>query len=207
MLGDIYQTVNSLTTIRKHEDFEKVFGDGLMRIRLSKCYRSSSDINALAFALIGEEERPIEEEYSYFERAVRKPQYVVCRDMLSCLVPLLEQLEKYHSVAVIVNSDEEALRVKSWLRGKKEAQLIISPEDELKDRVVIMPLLLAKGLEFDAVILFDCIHGNEKDANMRRKVYLGCTRALHELYFVERDVLPDSLRGCEEYMEVWTFEE
>ena len=207
LLGDIYQTVNSLTTIRKYEDFEKVFVDGLMRIRLSKCYRSSSDINALAFALIGEEERPIEEEYSYFERAVRKPQYVVCRDMLSCLVPLLEQLEKYHSVAVIVNSDEEALRVKSWLRGKKEAQLIISPEDELKDRVVIMPLLLAKGLEFDAVILFDCIHGNEKDANMRRKVYLGCTRALHELYFVERDVLPDSLRGCEEYMEVRTFEE
>jgi len=28
------------------------------------------------------------------KRAVRKPQYVVCRDMLSCLVPLLEQLEK-----------------------------------------------------------------------------------------------------------------
>ena len=206
LLGDIYQTVNSLTTIRDYEDFEKVFGDGLMRIRLSKCYRSSSDINALAFALIGEEERPIEEEYSYFERAVRKPQYVVCRDMLSCLVPLLEQLEKYHSVAVIVNSDEEALRVKSWLRGKKEAQLIISPEDEMKDRIVIIPLLLAKGLEFDAVLLFDCIHGNEKDANMRRKVYLGCTRALHELYFVERDVLPDSLRGCEEYMEVRTFE-
>ncbi len=206
LLGDIHQTVNSLTTIRDYEDFEKVFGDGLMRIRLSKCYRSSSDINALAFALIGEEERPIEEEYSYFERAVRKPQYVVCRDMLSCLVPLLEQLEQYHSVAVIVNSDEEALRVKSWLQGKKEAQLIISPEDEMKDRIAIIPLLLAKGLEFDAVLLFDCIHGNEKDVNMRRKVYLGCTRALHELYFVERDVLPDSLRGCEEYMEVRTFE-
>ena len=119
---------------------------------------------------------------------------------------LLEQLEKYHSVAVIVNSDEEALRVKSWLRGKKEAQLIISPEDELKDRVVIMPLLYTKGLEFDAVILFGCIRSNEKNAHMRRKVYLGCTRALHELYFVERDVLPDSLRGCEEYMEVWNNE-
>ena len=60
----------------------------------------------------------------------------------------------------------------------------------------------AKGLEFDAVILFGCIRSNEKNAHMRRKVYLGCTRALHELYFVEREALPEGLRECEGYMEI-----
>lgn len=201
LLGDIYQTVNSLTTIQKYDDFTRVFGSDLMQIRLSKCYRSSGDINALAFALIDETEHPIAEEYSYFERTVGKPRYVICRDMYSCLAPILERLEKYHSVAVIVNSDEEALAVKSYLQGRREAQMIISPEDELKDGVVIIPLLLAKGLEFDAVILFNCIYANEKNVHMRRRVYLGCTRALHELYLVERDVLPESLQECKQYME------
>lgn len=135
-------------------------------------------------------------------RAVRKPQYMISRDMFSCIAPILEQLEKYRSVAVIVNDDEEAIAVKSNLRGYQEAQLIISPDDEIKSRLVIIPLFLAKGLEFDAVILFNCIYSNEKNNLLRRKVYLGCTRALHEIYFIEKDSLPDSLRGCEMYMEI-----
>ena len=207
LLGDIFQTVNSLTTIQRYEDYEKVFGADLIQIRLSKCYRSSSDINALAFRLISGTGCPVTglpatEEYSYFHRVVKKPQYCLCRDMFSCLVPILEGLEKYASVAVIVESDEEALAVKSHLQKYRQAQLIISPEDEMKERLVIIPLFLAKGLEFDAVILFGCIHANEGNPHFRRKVYLGCTRALHELYFVESEALPEGLRDCEEYMEI-----
>lgn len=103
---------------------------------------------------------------------------------------------------LIGEGDEEAIAVKSNLQGHKEAQLIILPDDEIKGRLAIIPLLLAKGLEFDAVILFNCIYSNEKDDLLRRKVYLGCTRALHGLYFVERDLLPDSLRGCDVYMDI-----
>ena len=136
---------------------------------------------------------------------MRKPQYVQCRDLFSCLVPLLEQMEKYHSVAVIVNSDEEALGVKAYLEKYKEAQLIISPEDEIRDRLVIIPLILAKGLEFDAVILLGCIQANEGNPHFRRRIYLGCTRALHELYFVEREALPDSMAEFAAYMEITEF--
>lgn len=202
LLGDIWQTVNSVTTIQKYDTYEWIFGTDLVRIRLSKCCRSSSDINALAFRLISQADQSIEEEYSYFARTVRKPQYIISKDLFSCLAPILERLEKYASVAIIVNNDEEALAVKSCLQKDREVQMIISPDEEMKDRVVIIPLLLAKGLEFDAVILFNCIYPNVKSAHFRRKVYLGCTRALHELYFIERDVLPDSLQECAPYVEV-----
>lgn len=202
LLGDIWQTVNSVTTIQKYDTYEWIFGTDLVRIRLSKCYRSSSDINALAFRLISQADQSIEDEYSYFARTVRKPQYIISKDLFSCLAPILERLEKYASVAIIVNNDEEALAVKSCLQKDREVQMIISPDEEMKDRVVIIPLLLAKGLEFDAVILFNCIYPNVKSAHFRRKVYLGCTRALHELYFIERDVLPDSLQECAPYVEV-----
>ncbi len=176
LLGDIWQTVNSVTTIQKYDTYEWIFGTDLVRIRLSKCYRSSSDINALAFRLISQADQSIEDEYSYFARTVRKPQYIISKDLFSCLAPILERLEKYASVAIIVNNDEEALAVKSCLQKDREVQMIISPDEEMKDRVVIIPLLLAKGLEFDAVILFNCIYPNVKSAHFRRKVYLGCTR-------------------------------
>ena len=202
LLGDIWQTVNSVTTIQEYDTYKRIFGSGLLRIRLSKCYRSSSDINALAFRLISQADRSIEEEYSYFARTVRKPQYIISKKPLSCLGPILERLEKYASVAIIVNNDEDALAVKSCLQKDRDVQLIISPDEEMKDRIVIIPLLLAKGLEFDAVILFNCIYPNVKSAHFRRKVYLGCTRALHELYFIERDALPDSLQECAPYVEV-----
>ena len=152
LLGDIYQAVNSLTTIRDYNDYTQVFGPDLAQIRLGKCYRSSGDINALAFELINEAHRPITECYSYFHRTVRKPQYLICKDILSCLVPILEGLGQYHSIAVIVDNDEDALAVKSRLQGHQEAQLILSPDDEMTGHLVIIPLLLAKGLEFDAVI-------------------------------------------------------
>ncbi|HBA50939.1 MAG TPA: hypothetical protein DCZ91_24710 [Lachnospiraceae bacterium] len=100
------------------------------------------------------------------------------------------------------NNDEEALAVKSCLQKDREVQMIVSPDEKMEDRVIIIPLLLAKGLEFDAVILFNCIYPNVESAHFRRKVYLGCTRALHELYFIERDVLPDSLQDCTPYVEV-----
>ena len=202
LLGDIWQTVNSVTTIQKYDTYEWIFGTDLVRIRLSKCYRSSSDINALAFRLISQADQSIEDEYSYFARTVRKPQYIISKDLFSCLAPILERLEKYASVAIIVNNDEEALAVKSCLQKDREVQMIISPDQEMKDSVVIIPLLLAKGLEFDAVILFNCIYPNVKSAHFRRKVDLGCTRALHELYFIERDMLPDSLQECAPYVEV-----
>jgi len=66
----------------------------------------------------------------------------------------------------------------------------------------VVPFLIPPDAIINAVILFGCIRSNEKNAHMRRKVSLGCTRALHELYFVEREALPEGLRECEGYMEI-----
>ena len=67
--------------------------------------------------------------------------------MFSCLVPILESLEKYHSIAIIADGEEDVLAVKSYLQEYKDAQLILSPDDEIRSRLVVIPLLLAPGLE------------------------------------------------------------
>jgi len=48
------------------------------------------------------------------------------------------------------------------------------------DRIMIIPSYLAKGLEFDAVLLFDANADNYKENN-KLLLYTACTRALHKL--------------------------
>ena len=206
ILADIFQTVNAVTTIRNYDVFEEVFGADIVRICLEKCYRSSSDINALAFQLIDSPENPVRRTYSYFERPVKKPQYVVRRDVLSAIEPVLQGLRNYNTAAIITDSVEEAVKVQAYLRRAGsvfcDAQLIRSPEDKIAGRLVIIPILFAKGLEFDAVILLNFVKANAGKADLRRKVYLGCTRALHELYLLEELELPASLADCAAFLEL-----
>jgi len=196
LLGDVFQTINSVTTIQNYDTYTQVFGDDLMQIRLDKCYRSSSEINALAFHLLEYENPTISETYSYFDRSGKRPQYIRCPDPISRLEPLLEQLRHYNTIAVVANTEQEAVRIYRQLSDHSDVQLIISPSDKLEQRLVIIPLLLAKGLEFDAVVLVNAFSVNHARPDFYRRVYLGCTRALHELYLLETEPLPPSVENC-----------
>ena len=46
---------------------------------------------------------------------------------------------------------------------------------------MILPAYLAKGLEFDAVILYDAGAAVYAEAKERKLFYTACTRALHYL--------------------------
>ena len=206
ILADIYQTVNSVSTVQSYDAFMSVFGEDTVSVCLEKCYRSSSDINALAFQLIDSREHPVKETYSYFERPVKKPEYLIKKKPFAELRSLLRELEQYNTAAVITDSIEEAIEVQRYLRRHvpemKDVQLIQSAEDRIAKRVVIIPLLFAKGLEFDGVILLNLVKANTEKEDLRRKVYLGCTRALHALYLLEEAALPESLEDCMPYLNV-----
>ncbi|MNW54608.1 Helicase IV [compost metagenome] len=60
----------------------------------------------------------------------------------------------------------------------------------------MLPVYLSKGLEFDAVIVTDVDqeHYGPKDAKL---LYVGCTRALHELWLLHGERLPDYVSGDE----------
>lgn len=200
ILADIFQAVDPVTSIQDYALFDRAFGNELAKVRLEKCYRSSSEISALAFGLLRRNIPQLSQEYSYFERHAKKPQYVVSDDPLKAVGPILAQLEKYGSIAVITNDACRARQVGEYLGGY--AQLMVSPDDELNERIVILPLRLAKGLEFDAVVLVNMVSDALGRADLRRKVYLGCTRALHELYLLEDQGLPGEFEDCRPYLDV-----
>jgi len=46
---------------------------------------------------------------------------------------------------------------------------------------VIVPAYLSKGIEFDAVIIYDASEDCYGTEDVRRLFYTACTRAMHEL--------------------------
>lgn len=52
---------------------------------------------------------------------------------------------------------------------------------------MVMPSYMAKGLEFDVVLVYNVSKENYKSDYDKRLIYVACTRALHQLvlYYTE----------------------
>ena len=58
----------------------------------------------------------------------------------------------------------------------------MNPDDEFRTGLTVSPILLTKGLEFDAVIVAGVHDRNFTGADFdNRLLYLACTRAKHRL--------------------------
>lgn len=92
------------------------------------------------------------------------------------------QQSGYETIAVICSDADQADRVTDRLRGR--LPLLLSDHERLAfgAGVMVLPLEATKGLEFDAVLLFDASaeHYPAKDGYVKR-LYVASTRALHEL--------------------------
>lgn len=212
LLADVCQAISPETTIGSNVEFGVVFGSELEKLPLLKSYRSTGAINSLAFYLMEKFQKDDACNYSYFMRAGKKPHYIVSQNMRSSIRHTLERLTAYNQVGILAKDETDANRIYQWLQSYDEpVQLINKPNDEMKARIVIIPLILSKGLEFDAVLVCDFLREHQSGKNhkystetmrLAAKMYLACTRALHELYFVEEYALPEELWDCSEYLQI-----
>ena len=199
LLSDVSQAVSNYTSIESYGDFDKIFGQELNKIKLDKCYRSSSDINALAFKLLDIENGG---DYSYFERKLKKPKLILKKDINAVLENIYPALSKYNTTAIITNSIKEAKELYNKLDKKFGAELIDSPEKRIKGKLMVIPLIFSKGLEFDSVLLIDSLKSNKNYPIRNKRVYLGATRALHQLYFIESEAIPEEFDFVKEFLEI-----
>ena len=92
------------------------------------------------------------------------------------------QKKGFETIAVVCPNQAVSDHV-SALLGKK-IRLLPNTGDamEFGSGVLVLPLEYVKGLEFDAVLIYDCSEENypDGDANVKR-LYVAVTRALHEL--------------------------
>lgn len=104
----------------------------------------------------------------------------------------------HRTAAVLTRTMEEAREVHAFLTKEgTEANLIGGDQKQYAGGISVLPVYLSKGLEFDAVIVTDVDRGHYGPDDARL-LYVGCTRALHELWLLHGNELPDYVQPTTE---------
>lgn len=188
ILADANQAIHPLTSTTDMQKMAEVFSTqyGIKEVILSKSYRSTAPINEFAFGIIG-----IHNPDLYVERDGKAPEVRVCRNRKKEIMELLKEIPEDKSVAILTADLDSARYVQQKLgnvvaKTERPIQYLLKPTDYLEEKIIAMPIMLAKGLEFDVVIVWDDRDEAYWEENKNLK-YLMCTRALHELYFIKEE--------------------
>ncbi|GGF79023.1 DNA helicase [Paenibacillus albidus] len=99
---------------------------------------------------------------------------------------------EYRTVAVLARTLREAQELYTVLAAHfEDIHLIDGSMTQYMGGLSVLPVYLSKGLEFDAVILTDADLDHYGTAAWDAKLmYVGCTRALHELWLLHNGRMP-----------------
>jgi DNA helicase-2/ATP-dependent DNA helicase PcrA len=129
------------------------------------------------------------EEIVPFNRNGEKPKVIVTSDPKQHVEQITADLhhliqEGYESVAVICKTAEESQEVHALLSKKldKAPKLIKKTTLAFEQGVHVIPAYLAKGVEFDAVLIYNGSADAYSREQERKLFYTACTRAMHLLH-------------------------
>lgn len=162
----------------------KLFGEADTRqFRLAKSYRSTREIAEFTKSLL-----PGGREIETFHRSGKKPvlTQVESKEQLAaklCGDLAMLQAEGYSSVAMIAQTAAESEEACRLLReqGCEDVKLVTKTSAEFGKGLLVIPAYLAKGVEFDAVIIYDASRSVYGEESRRKLFYTACTRAMHRL--------------------------
>ncbi|MGE8205427.1 RNA polymerase recycling motor HelD [Heyndrickxia sp. NPDC080065] len=183
VLGDFNQAIfaHASEMVDFHTLTDLYGPDQTEAINLTRSYRSTRPITEFTSRLVPEGER-----ITAFERDGELPVLTqlsdrdeLHRSIASKVVDL--QKRQYNTIAIICKSAAESTAAYEALSSYVEIKLVKSGSIEYEQGVVVIPAYLAKGIEFDAVIIYDASAKVYGDESLRRLFYTACTRALHHL--------------------------
>ncbi|EFM12475.1 UvrD/Rep family helicase [Paenibacillus curdlanolyticus YK9] len=189
VLGDFNQAVFAQASdLHEHSGspLEELYGpDDTAWLHLSRSYRSTKEIVDFTRAMLADGDRIIP-----FERSGGKPVAVQCNDsnqrdeqLVNDMKALLD--EGYTSIAVITKSAAEAELAYERLQPLKNElaplRLVTKQTPVFEHGLLVIPAYLAKGVEFDAVLIYDASSESYSHESERKLFYTACTRPMHRL--------------------------
>ncbi|MEQ6388478.1 RNA polymerase recycling motor HelD [Bacillaceae bacterium S4-13-58] len=187
ILGDLNQAIFSNEGTRESLlSYDIVPKDRQQTYRLLQSYRSTREIVEFTKSFI-----PGGEEIQPFNREGKLP--VVwegggSKESFSRWFKgrLKDFRQSHDTVAVICKTAAECREAYEQLQELDNVQLLVDEKKGYEKGITILPVYLAKGIEFDAVLLYNGsadVYGKEDG----RLFYTACTRAMHELEIVIKD--------------------
>ena len=183
VLGDLNQSIFAHVSSANGFDhlqglFDKEKTEALI---LTKSYRSTRPIVEFTREMIegGEAIEP-------FNREGEKPIVTITNDRDELHDRIVEQIkhlqsEGHQTIAVICKTALESEQAYQNLQNKVSLRLIRKETAAFEPGVLVIPSYLSKGVEFDAVIIYNGSREQYGRESERKLFYTSCTRAMHSL--------------------------
>ena len=182
VLGDILQAIDRESDLSLYDEVDRILKKNKsVHLFLNKSYRSSQEINAFSQGILKQVQDCIS-----FERHGAEPLVSSHEDEKSMEAAIVRSISEYISegfetVAVVCKTADAAYKLYSRIKDLADIRLIADENSRIEKGIVVIPSYLAKGLEFDAVVVCDVSDKNYCSELDRRLLYVACTRALHRL--------------------------
>jgi len=182
VLGDVNQTIEKQTSLAFYESVQRILDKKTSTlINLSKSFRCSNQIIDFSTKFI---DKLVKQES--FGRNGVPPEIVFSNtqtDLDRQLKAFVESLiqQNYKSVCILCKSLKESSELYGRIKDSLDVVLMDDTFVAELTGTLITPVYMAKGLEFDAVLIYnvDDIHYQSNDD--KKLLYIASTRALHRL--------------------------
>ncbi|PZD96251.1 helicase [Paenibacillus sambharensis] len=182
-LGDLNQAIYAQTSAMADADpLTNLYGPEQTEwIHLLRSYRSTREIVSFTRGMV-----PGGDKIEPFNRAGELPLVKLVGGQDELHRQIINQLQEwtaegYESVAVICRTAEESSKAYSTLGSALSMRLVTKDTMQFERGITIIPAYLAKGVEFDAVLIYNASEQVYQHENERKLFYTACTRAMHEL--------------------------
>lgn len=177
ILGDINQTINPYYKYNSLKVLCELFGDSKY-LELTKTYRSSQEIIEYTNKILNLNYVSAIRKANKREVLLRNEKENLKEQLVMDINMLLH--DKF-SIAIITKNDNEAKKIYELLKDEYEyLRLLNSNTVDFDKRLVIVPVYIAKGLEFDASIIYTNID-DKYTSDEKYLYYVACTRTQHQL--------------------------
>ncbi|GAX89083.1 RNA polymerase recycling motor HelD [Effusibacillus lacus] len=196
ILGDLNQAIFAHAVNSDFEQLSSIYGDiQTEKIVLTRSYRSTRQIVEFTRGIIegGDRIEP-------FNRGGRYPTVTQAADTTELAAKIKERIrslqsEGHSTIAVIAKTASECQEAYEALQGEMPLRLITKETISFEPGILIIPSYLAKGVEFDAVIIYNASQTQYGRESERKIFYTACTRAMHELHVYSVGEMSRFLRG------------
>ncbi|AGF57777.1 DNA helicase-2/ATP-dependent DNA helicase PcrA [Clostridium saccharoperbutylacetonicum] len=182
ILGDLDQSINPFMNVGDYKNISHIFTeDSTCIINLTKSYRSTMEITKFSRRMLNKDIGA-----ECVERSGNEPLLLGFSNEDAIKEKLLKDIKiynekNYKSIGIITKTAKEANDLYNFLKDKVNVRAIMKDDDEYVSDTLIIPAYLAKGLEFDVVLIYNAGEENYSSEEERLLLYTACTRALHVL--------------------------
>lgn len=179
VLGDVAQSVNPYSASRIEDVRRSLHGASF--VQLTRSYRSTLEIMRFVQAISPNPD------LVPMERHGPEPRIIACRSRAGELDAIRQEIADFQasgqrSLGIICKTDKQARKLAVQLAADEtEVTLFDADSQAFSTGVVVCSAHMAKGLEFDFVLVpgvTEAAYATPMDRNL---LYVACTRAMHRL--------------------------